>query len=239
MKKPKIEKIPSVNDLKDVEQALSAYIIKLENNRDIYQKKSNRARYWLNCWQVVSGIATFIITVCSAAIAFLFPSSTDQSSTTPNTLKFLLMVFTALSSVAANTIIRFRFEEKWQIFESAKNDYDALISRGRFLLATHKNIEITKERKYGVTTKEVTLHDDNALLLGLESKIHDDIENRLFVISKDSSKAEDPLMKKEIEEIKNLIEKNNPKNGSQCQVHSTQEIKNKLEDKNNLEDYSI
>jgi hypothetical protein len=145
------------------------------------------------------------------------------------------MIFTALSSVAANTIIRFRFEEKWQTFESAKNDYDALISRGRFLLATHKNIEITEERKYGVTTKEVALHDDNALLLSLESKIHDDVENRLFVISKDSSKAEDPIMKKEIEEIKKLIEKNNQKNNTQSQVYSTPEIK----DKSNLEDYSI
>jgi hypothetical protein len=183
----------------------------------------------------VSGIATFIIAVCSAAIAFLFSSSTDQSFSIPNILKFLLMIFTALSSVAANTIIRFRFEEKWQTFESAKNDYDALISRGRFLLATHKNIEITEERKYGVTTKEVALHDDNALLLSLESKIHDDVENRLFVISKDSSKAEDPIMKKEIEEIKKLIEKNNQKNNTQSQVYSTPEIK----DKSNLEDYSI
>lgn len=216
------------SDIQDIEQALGIYIKKLERGKAEYLKKSNRARYWLNTWQIISGIATFSIAAISAAIAFLLPQNNNNNDNAGKWLKYGLVTFTALSSVAANTIIRFRFEEKWQTFESAKNDYDALISRGKLLLATHKNIEKTNERKYGLPMKDVTLHDDNAYLLSMEIKIHDDVENRLFVTSKGSSpRADEPQIKKELNESqiqKELDEIQKKFNGLEKQLSEAQQL---------------
>jgi hypothetical protein len=138
-------------------------------------------------------------------------------------LKYGLVTFTALSSVSANTIIRFRFEEKWQTFESAKNDYDALISRAKYLFSTHRDIN----DKYNGRTKNEILHDDNAYLLSLEVKIHDDVENRLFVTSKGSSpRINEPFFKKELDEIHKILDEiktvKQPSHGTQSETNNDQ-----------------